>query len=60
MQCPECGSQRIHLSRRKGILEKGILAGVFLRPFRCERCDFRFFRFSLASHPHPTRPATTN
>jgi DNA-directed RNA polymerase subunit RPC12/RpoP len=60
MQCPECGSKRIHLSRRKGLLEKGILASFFLRPFRCQRCDFRFFRLSIASHSTPDRTATTN
>jgi DNA-directed RNA polymerase subunit RPC12/RpoP len=60
MQCPECGSKRIHLSRRKGFLEKGILAAVFLRPFRCQRCDIRFFRLSFASHGSSNRTATTN
>ena len=60
MQCPECGSTRIHLSRRRGILERGILARLFVRPFRCERCDFRFFRLSFTSHAGPNRTATTN
>jgi len=60
MQCPECGSKRIHLSRRKGLLEKGILASIFLRPFRCEHCDSRFFRFSFTSHPSHSGTAATN
>ena len=60
MRCPECGSKRIHLSRRKGLLEKGILASIFLRPFRCQRCDFRFFRLSFANHGSSHRTVTTN
>jgi DNA-directed RNA polymerase subunit RPC12/RpoP len=60
MQCPECGSKRVHLSRRKGLLEKGILASIFFRPFRCEKCDVRFFRLSFASHANHSRTAATN
>jgi len=56
--CPNCQSARIHQSRRKGILERVILALLFVRPFRCERCDERFFRHSLATDPNDTRPAT--
>jgi len=54
MNCPSCQSQRIHQSRRKGMLEKGILAAIFVRPFRCERCDLRFFRWSFAANPNPS------
>ena len=60
MQCPECGSKQIHPSRRKGLLEKGILAKVFFRPFRCEHCDSRFFRFSFTSHASHNRTAATH
>lgn len=52
MNCPSCQSQRIHQSRRRGILEKGILGAIFVRPFRCEKCDVRFFRWSLAANPN--------
>jgi hypothetical protein len=37
--CPQCCGQRIHQSRREGILEKGILAVIFIRPFRCEKAN---------------------
>ena len=56
--CPLCRSTRIHQSRRKGIIER-ILLLIFVRPFRCERCDARFFRISLLSKPNAHRPAST-
>src|SRR5437773_9978685 len=40
VNCPQCTSERIHQSKRKGIIER-ILAMLFVRPFRCERCDLR-------------------
>jgi len=49
--CPNCDSARIHLSRRRGFLEKGILAMIFVRPFRCEKCDDRFFHWSFNANP---------
>ena len=57
MNCPQCTSQRIHQSRRRGIIER-ILAMLFVRPFRCERCDSRFFRWSFTANPNSARPAT--
>ena len=58
MSCPLCHSKRIHRSQRKGIIEQVILAMIFFRPFRCERCDFRFFRWSFTTNPSSSRPAT--
>ncbi len=46
--CPECDSSRIHPSKRKGIAERLVLAAIFVRPFRCERCDARFYLWSLS------------
>jgi hypothetical protein len=57
--CPNCDSARIHQSRRKGIVEKMILTLLFVRPFRCELCDERFFRWSPATSPKDARAATT-
>ena len=58
MSCPLCDNKRIHRSKCKGIIEQGILAMIFVRPFRCERCDYRFFRRSLSANPNASRPAT--
>jgi hypothetical protein len=59
LSCPLCGSVRIHSSRKQGILEWAILAAILIRPFRCERCDSRFFRWSLAANPNSSRSATS-
>jgi transposase-like protein len=55
--CPLCRSGRIHQSRRKGIIERGILAVIFVRPFRCERCDSRFYRWSFSANHNSSRTA---
>ena len=57
--CPNCESARIHQSRRKGIVEKMILALLFVRPFRCELCDERFFRWSPATSPNGASAGAT-
>jgi hypothetical protein len=58
LSCPLCHSKRIHRSKRKGLIERAILAIIFIRPFRCERCDYRFFRRSLSANSNPARRAT--
>jgi hypothetical protein len=58
--CPLCQSKKIHLSRRRGILEKMILAAIFLRPIRCERCDLRFFRLSFSANRPAFRRTTAH
>lgn len=50
--CPKCDTERVHASRRGGAIEKIVLAAIFVRPFRCESCDFRFFRWSLSANPN--------
>jgi predicted Zn-ribbon and HTH transcriptional regulator len=57
--CPRCRSERIHLSRRRGFVERVLLAMVFVKPLRCERCDFRFFRVSFTANVNASRQATT-
>ena len=49
IRCPSCASHLVHQSRRKGLLEKSLLTVFFARPFRCERCDARFFSLSFKS-----------
>jgi hypothetical protein len=42
--CPKCSSQEIYLSHRKNHFEKSL--SVFLiRPFRCQQCHRRFWKF---------------
>jgi predicted Zn-ribbon and HTH transcriptional regulator len=59
LSCPLCRSKRIHRSKRKGIMEQVILAMIFIKPFRCERCDFRFFRWSITTNHNAPRQETT-
>lgn len=44
MECPECGSNQIHRSRRRGVLEESVLPLASIVPFRCIECKARFFR----------------
>jgi predicted Zn-ribbon and HTH transcriptional regulator len=60
LSCPRCRSERIHQSRRNGIIESGILAMLLVRPFRCERCSFRFFRLSIRPNSNSSRTAMTH
>jgi transposase-like protein len=58
--CPLCQSKRTHQSKRKGILEHVILAMIFIRPYRCEKCDNRFFRRSPSTNRSASRSTTTS
>ena len=49
LNCPLCQSRRIHRSKRKGVLERTVLAMLLVRPCRCDSCDHRFFRSSFAN-----------
>jgi hypothetical protein len=59
MSCPWCHSERIHQSKRKGILERGFLTMLFFKPFRCETCDRRFFRWSFTANRNASRTIAT-
>ncbi len=58
LACPECHSEQVHASRRRGLVEKRILATIQVRPFRCETCDSRFFRWSLSTHSNSSQSVT--
>jgi hypothetical protein len=47
IRCPRCQSEGIRRSKRRGFVERGPLTLVFLRPFRCKRCERRFFRWPI-------------
>jgi predicted Zn-ribbon and HTH transcriptional regulator len=59
-RCPLCHSKRIHQSRRKGIFERMLLAMLFVKPLRCEQCDYRFFRISFTANVNTSRHVTTH
>jgi DNA-directed RNA polymerase subunit RPC12/RpoP len=58
--CPNCGSASTHRSKTKGFQETVFLAMIFSRPFRCEECDSRFFRWSITEKPGPERRMITS
>ena len=41
--CPHCGSQEIHRSHARGIIERHIVRAFRFYPHRCEACDRRFY-----------------
>jgi len=58
--CPNCGSLLNHRSNKKGLVERLFLSAIFVQPFRCEDCDCRFFRWSLAEKLGPAHPKRTS
>ena len=40
-QCPDCGGSDAYRSRRRGFLEKYMLAVFLLQPVRCANCFLR-------------------
>jgi hypothetical protein len=49
MNCPRCASTEIRRSQRRGL--ETLLSWIGFWPFRCERCDARFLRFTLGTQP---------
>lgn len=57
-QCPLCGSEDVLRSKRRGLLEHGILPLLLLRPFRCRQCSARHLGFFFRRRrPGVTTPA---
>lgn len=56
--CPDCQSDEIRRSKTRGSVES-LLAILRIRPYRCEECDYRFFRWSIRGKPKATKPART-
>lgn len=61
MICPMCHGNRVHRSRRRGIIEGAFLAVIFVKSFRCQACDARVFRHSplIPFRPGCQRPSDT-
>lgn len=51
MICPDCGSAKIHRSRRKGFYEQFVLGSIGIYPYRCSECKKRFMRFNDPTQP---------
>jgi DNA-directed RNA polymerase subunit RPC12/RpoP len=55
--CPYCGSKRIQRSRRKTVAERTILRWLGIHPYRCARCDERYFTIGRMRHAEPPASA---
>ena len=48
-ECPRCGSHLVRLSKRRTSVERVVCRLLFVRPYRCNDCNSRFFGFGAAS-----------
>src|SRR5579863_6155075 len=46
--CPCCGSHTFWRSNQRGIIERFFLNLLRIRPYRCSRCDNRFYSRSVS------------
>ena len=46
--CPECHSRDVRRSVRWGFYETCVLPLILMRPYRCQKCDHRFFGLVFA------------
>lgn len=58
--CPRCSSRKIRRSKRKGFWERLILDPAGIRPYRCEECDERFFRYRGRDSQGSNTPAVAS
>jgi hypothetical protein len=51
--CPECHSEQLRRSKRRGVIERHLLSIIALKPYRCESCLHRFFRWPARQESTP-------
>lgn len=54
--CPQCHSLDVHRSRRRGFVERFLLALIFKRPFRCDKCKARYYGYVYSTHLRGENP----
>src|ERR1700745_3999541 len=47
--CPHCSSTEVFRSHRRGPFEKYLFSIIGMRPYRCIKCDSRFYGFGPAT-----------
>ena len=47
VRCRYCGSEDLHRSRRRGLIEGVLFRIIFLAPVRCSRCQTRYATFGF-------------
>jgi len=58
VHCPLCQTANIRKSRRRGLLESVVFTLIRVRPYRCQSCDSRFFRWAVP-HGRSASPLAT-
>jgi hypothetical protein len=58
--CPRCQSKNISKSKRRGLFESLVFKLFHVRPYRCQSCDFRFFRWADPHVHSASHIATTS
>jgi predicted RNA-binding Zn-ribbon protein involved in translation (DUF1610 family) len=48
-ECPQCGSYLVRRSKKRTLVEYIVCRLLFVRPYRCDDCDIRFFKFGTRS-----------
>jgi uncharacterized protein with PIN domain len=56
-RCPHCSSRSVRRSRRRGKIERIVSAVFRVSPYRCEECDYRYFRWRSAHESRVLRGA---
>ena len=44
--CPHCTSTEVFRSHRRGPFEKYLFSMIGMRPYRCTKCEVRFYGFA--------------
>jgi len=50
--CPWCQSRDVHRSKFRGWMEMAFIPFLLMRPYRCMKCDSRYFDLFFAVRIH--------
>lgn len=56
--CPQCSSNEVFRSHRRGPFEKYFFSVIGLRPYRCIKCESRFYGFAPTEQSAPAHLKT--
>ena len=52
--CPNCSSLEVFRSHRRGFIERYVLLPLRMRPYRCIKCDTRFYALADFQREDPS------
>ena len=56
--CPHCSSKEVFRSHRRGPFEKYVFSLIGLRPYRCIKCESRFYGLAPTEEAAPAHLKT--